>query len=250
MSSIIRTKCNSFRFAFFGTLSILFAKSESILCIAHVSLYYFYLLSMHTLEAKIRTESARDTRANGAIPAVVYGKDVPSTNVVVGTSEFIRLFREVGQNHVFTLAVEKRSYSVLIQELQKHPVTGKPLHMDFLTVDMKVEVHVKIPVKLIGTSPAVIEGGQVHQSLDALDIKCLPADIVDAFELDISKLDHMGKTLHVSDLMIDRKKYHVLSRAEEAIVSVHAPKALKDEVETTASVADVAVTTAKEPKAE
>ena len=112
---------------------------------------------MHTLEAKIRTLTARETRESGVIPAVVYGKDVPSTSVQVGTSEFIRLFREVGQNHVFTLNVEKKSYPVLIQELQKHPVTGKPLHMDFLTVDMKAEVHVKIPVKLIGTSPAVIE---------------------------------------------------------------------------------------------
>lgn len=193
---------------------------------------------MHTIEAKIRTEDARTVRINGSVPGVVYGKDVPSTGVQVGTSEFIRLFREVGQNHVFTLAVEKKSYSVLIQELQKHPVTGKPLHIDFLTVDMKAEVHVKIPVKLIGTSPAVIEGGQIHQSLDALEVKCLPGDIVDAFELDISSLDHMGKTLHVSDMIIDTKKFHVLSHAEEAVVSVHAPKAHKEETESV-SVAEV-----------
>jgi large subunit ribosomal protein L25 len=204
---------------------------------------------MHTLEAKIRTETAREARENGAVPAVVYGKDVPSTSVKVGTSEFIRLYREVGQNHVFTLQVEKKSYSVLIQELQKHPVTGKPLHIDFLTVDMKAEVHVKIPVTLVGTSPAVVEGGQIHQSLDAVDVKCLPADIVDAFELDIASLDHMGKSLHVSDIKIDTKKFHVLSHAEEAVVSVHAPKKQKEETETV-SVADVAVATAKEPKAE
>ncbi len=204
---------------------------------------------MHTLEAKIRTMTARETRESGVIPAVVYGKDVPSTSVQVGTSEFIRLFREVGKNHVFTLNVDKKSYPVLIQELQKHPVTGKPLHMDFLTVDMKAEVHVKIPVKLIGTSPAVIEWGQIHQSLDALDVKCLPGNIVDAFELDISSLDHMGKTLHVSDMIIDTKKFHVLSHQEEAVVSVHAPKIQKEETET-ATVADVAVATAKEPKAE
>lgn len=200
---------------------------------------------MHTLEAKIRTETARETRENGEVPAVVYGKDVPSISVKVGTSEFIRLYREVGQNHVFTLQVEKKSYSVLIQELQKHPVTGKPLHMDFLTVDMKAEVHVNIPVTLVGTSPAVVEGGQIHQSLDAVEVKCLPADIVDAFELDIASLDHMGKSLHVSDIKIDTKKFHILSHAEEAVVSVHAPKKQKEETETV-SVADVAVATAKE----
>jgi large subunit ribosomal protein L25 len=200
---------------------------------------------MHTLEAKIRTETAREARENGAVPAVVYGKDVPSTSVKVGTSEFIRLYREVGQNHVFTLQVDKKSYSVLIQELQKHPVTGKPLHIDFLTVDMKAEVQVKIPVNLVGTSPAVVEGGQLHQTLDAVEVKCLPADIVEGFDLDISTLDHMGKSLHVSDIQINTKKFHVLSHAEEAVVSVHAPKKHKEDTES-ASVADVGVATAKE----
>lgn len=204
---------------------------------------------MHNLEAKIRTETARETRENGEVPAVVYGKDVPSTSVKVGTSEFIRLYREVGKSHVFTLNVEKKSYSVLIQELQKHPVTGKPLHIDFLTVDMKAEVHVHIPVILVGTSPAVIEGGQVHQSLESIEVKCLPKDIVDAFEIDISALDHMGKTLHISDMKIDAKKFHVISHAEEAVVTVHAPKKHKEETES-ASIADVGVATAKEEKAE
>ncbi len=179
---------------------------------------------MHSIEAKIRTEAAKETRANGAVPAVIYGKDVPSTMVSVGASDFTRLFREVGQNHVFTVTVEKKSYNVLVHELQRHPVTGKALHADFLVVDMKAEVHIQIPVTLVGVSPAVLEGGQMHQSLEAVDVKCLPKDIVDAFELDISAIDHMGKSLHVSDLKIDTKKFHILSHAEEAIVTVHAPK--------------------------
>jgi large subunit ribosomal protein L25 len=173
---------------------------------------------MHTLEAKIRTETARDTRESGAIPAVVYGKDVPSTNVMISTSDFTRTFREVGRNHVFTLKVGKESHPVLIQELQKHPVTGKPLHIDFLTVDMKATIHIQIPVKLIGISPAVIAGGQVHQSLQAVDVKCLPADVIDGFELDISTITHIGQALHVSDLVIDTKKYELLSHPEVAIV--------------------------------
>ena len=173
---------------------------------------------MLTLEAKIRTETARDTRESGAIPAVVYGKDVPSTSVVVSVSDFTRLYREVGRNHVFTLKVGKDAHPVLIHELQKHPVTGRPLHMDFLTIDMKAVIHVQIPIKLVGVSPAVLEGGQSHQSLAALDVKCLPADVVDFFEIDISSIDHIGKTLHVSDMIIDTKKYQVISHPEVAVV--------------------------------
>lgn len=204
---------------------------------------------MHTLEAKIRSESARDTRENGGIPAVVYGKDVPSTSVMVSTSDFTRTFREVGQNHVFTLKIGKDSHPVLIHDLQKNPVTGKPLHIDFLTVNMKAKIHVKIPVKLIGTSQAVIEGGQLHQVLDSVDVKCLPSDIVDAFELDIAPIDHIGKVLHVSDLVIDTKKFELLNHKEDPIASVHAVKEHKAETETV-SVADVGVATEKKKEEE
>ncbi len=199
---------------------------------------------MFSLEAKIRTEVAKIARVDGVIPAVVYGKDTPSTMLTVGVSEFIKIYRESGKNHVITLNVGKKSYSVLVQEVQRHPVTGAFRHLDFLVVDMKAEVHVQIAIKLVGTSPAIMEGGQLHQSLDALDVKCLPANIVDAFELDISGLT-MGHSLHVSDLVVDTKKFHVLSHSEEAIVSIHAPKKHKDEEEEVVSVADVAVATAK-----
>ncbi len=202
---------------------------------------------MFSLEAKIRTEVAKIARVDGVIPAVVYGKDTPSTMLTVGVSEFIKVYRESGKNHVITLNVGKDKYNVLIQEAQRHPVTGAFRHLDFLVVDMKAPVHVQIAIKLIGTSPALLEGGQMHQSMESLDVKCLPADIVDAFELDTTSLV-MGHSLHVSDIVINTKKYTVLSHAEEAVVSIHAPKKVKEEDET-ASVADVAVATAK-PTAE
>ncbi len=187
---------------------------------------------MFSLEAKIRTESAKIARVDGVTPAVVYGKDTPSTMLTVGVSDFIKVYRESGKNHVITLNVEKKSYSVLVQEAQRHPVTGAFRHLDFLVVNMKAEVHVQIAINLIGTSSAVVEGGQLHQSLEMLDVKCLPSDIVDAFELDISNLE-MGHSLHVSDLKIDTKKFHILSHSEEAIATIHAPKKHKDDAEET-----------------
>jgi len=205
---------------------------------------------MFSLEAKIRTDEAKIARANGLIPANVYGKDTPSTMIAVGVSEFIKVYRTAGKNHVISLTVDKKKYDVLVHEAQRHPVTGAFLHLDFLTVDMKSEVHVQIPIKLVGTSPAVVSGGELHQSLHALDVKCLPADIVDAFELDISVIDHIDTTLHVSDLTVNTKKFNVISHQEEPIVSVHAPRKQKEEDETTASVADVGVATAKAESAE
>jgi large subunit ribosomal protein L25 len=205
---------------------------------------------MFSLEAKIRTDAAKIARTNGLIPANVYGKDTPSTMIAVGVSEFIKVYRTAGKNHVITLTVDKKKYDVLVHEAQRHPVTGAFLHLDFLTVDMKSEVHIQIPVKLVGISPAVVAGGELHQSLHALDVKCLPADIVDAFELDISVIDKIDTTLHASDIKVDANKFHILTHAEAAVVSVHAHKGHKEDTESPASVADVGVATAKTESAE
>lgn len=178
---------------------------------------------MFSLEAKIRTELAKECRENGSIPAVLYGKDTPSTKVAVGVSEFIKVYRQAGKNHVISLTVDKKSYNVLVHEAQRHPVSGAFLHLDFLTVDMKAEVQVDIPVVITGTSPAVLEWGKIHQTLDAVTVRCLPKDIVDGFELDISELT-MGHTFHVSDMKIDTKKYHIVSPLEDAVITAHAPK--------------------------
>ena len=204
---------------------------------------------MHSLEAKLRSETAREARESGLIPAVVYGKDVPSKSVSVSSSDFTRLFREVGQNHVFTLKVSKDSHNVLIHDLQFHPVTGKPLHLDFLTVDLKKAIIVRIPIKIIGTSPAVIAGGQLHQTLESLEVKCLPNDVIDAFEIDVSAIDHIGKSLHVIDIIVDKKKFEVLTHAEDPVVGAHAVKEHKEETEQV-SVADVGVATEKKKEEE
>ena len=203
---------------------------------------------MHSLEAKIRTESAKEARLSGVVPAVFYGKDVPSTMIAVGVSEFTKVFREAGKNHIISLKLDKKEHSVLIHELQRHPVTGKALHIDFLNVDMKAKVHIQIPVKLVGVSPAVVAGGELHQNLHFVDVKCLPSDIIDAFELDISAIDHVGKVLHVSDMTIDSKKFELLSHVEEPVVAVHAHKDHKAETEAV-SVASVGVATEKKAEA-
>lgn len=89
---------------------------------------------MFSLEAKIRTAAARETREEGLIPAVVYGKDVPSTTIAVGTSEFIKMYRSFTADATITLAVDGKKHNVRIQELQRHPVSGAALHIDFVVV--------------------------------------------------------------------------------------------------------------------
>lgn len=186
---------------------------------------------MYQLEAKIRTDDARTTRDQGMIPGVLYGKDVPSTKIALGTSEFIKVYREAGQSQLITLTVDGKKYNTLVQEAQRHPVRGNVLHIDFINVNMKEKIEVQIALTLTGNAPAVLEGGQLHQSLTELTVRCLPTDIVERFEVDISELA-MGNTLHVSDLKIDTKKFEIINSPEDAIVSAHAVKAEAEETPT------------------
>lgn len=186
---------------------------------------------MHSLEAKLRSAIAREVRQAGEVPGVVYGKDVPSTSVSVSLSDFTRLYREVGQNHVFTLRVGKNSYSVLLHDMQRHPVSGKPLHLDFLTVNMTQKITVRIPISLIGVSPAVVMGGQLHQTLETLEVRCLPADVVDTFELDVASIEHIGQSLHVRDMKIDTHKFEIITHAEDPVVASHSVKEQKSDKE-------------------
>lgn len=177
---------------------------------------------MFSLEAKIRTTTARETREEGLIPAVVYGKDVPSTTIAVGTSEFIKIYREAGKSQLITLKVDGKKYNTLVQEAQRHPVRGSLLHVDFITVNMKEEVEVNIPLVLVGNAPAATEGATINQALNELTVKCLPADIVESIEVDISSLQN-NEAIHVSELNVS-KKFEIMNAPEEAVVSAFIPQ--------------------------
>lgn len=183
---------------------------------------------MYSLEAKIRTDDARTTRRSGrVIPAVVYGKDVPSTMVTVGISEFIKVYRETGQAQIIELNVDKKKYNVLVQEAQRHPVTGDFLHLDFINVDMKKEIEIQTPLTLVGEAPAIAEGGQIHQILNELTVQCLPTDIVDTIEVDISSLN-IWDTIHVSSIKAP-KGITIINEGEEAVVNASEMKKIEEE---------------------
>ena len=189
---------------------------------------------MYALEAKIRTDDARTVRDNGMIPAVIYGKDVPSTKISLDISSFIKVYREAGQSQIITLTVDGKKYNTLVHEAQRHPVRGNFLHLDFLNINMKEEVEVNIPLTFIGTAPAVLEGNTIAHVLTEITVKCLPADIVESFEVDITPLATVHDTIHIKDLKLG-KKFTIINDIEELVVNVHAPK--KAEAEETAEVA-------------
>lgn len=203
------------------------------------------------LSAALRDLVAKpsDLRANKLVPGVVYGHNVAPIHVTVGNSDFLRLFRQSGKTRLVELSVDGKKHNVLVHELQKHPVSGDFLHIDFFAVSAKEKIHVAIPVKLVGKSQAQVEGALIEANLHQIDVKVLPANLVDAIEVSIESLVKIGDVVHVSDIAGNYPKLEILTPASDAIVSAHAPKPDREEEEAPAVVEAAPAPTAETPTA-
>jgi len=188
--------------------------------------------------------AARRLRAGGGVPGVVYGLDRPPFTVAVGARKIEEVLGlETGRNTIFTLALagQDRSRAVMIKDLQRHPVTERLVHVDFLRVDLDRVVRVNVPIRLTGVSEGVkTEGGLLEFVLRHVEVECLPADIPDHLDVDVSAL-RLNQHLAVKDLPVkDRVK--ILDDSEAIVCVVAVPK------EEVAPVVEEAVTTDAEPE--
>jgi large subunit ribosomal protein L25 len=111
--------------------------------------------------------------------------------------------------------------SVLVKEVQHHPVTSELVHVDFMRVEADRPISVDIEIELVGDAAGVKAGGVLDQVMHSIGVECLPADLVEKFEINVAKLE-IGQALHVSDLKLDAK-YKVLVDDEAIVASVSGP---------------------------
>jgi len=145
---------------------------------------------------------ARRVRVSGLIPAVVYGAGQESVAVTVDPRVITKiLYSESGHNTIFDLAIEgKGTNKVMIVDWQHEPIKGKLLHIDLKRIAMDKAMRVSIPVQLIGVPVGVkSNGGVLGQVLHEVEVECLPGDIPDHIDIDVTNLDING-AIHISDL--------------------------------------------------
>lgn len=176
----------------------------------------------YTLSASKREstkQSAREARVINQVPCVVYGHGVEPQAINVGASELLRLYRRAGQSTLIELDVDGKKHSVLIHDMQIHPVRMEIRHVDFMAVNPKENTVVHVPVLTIGESPAVKNsGGILMVEHDSITIRCLPKDIPHDLTVDISKLKEIGDHVCVKALGLDLTKHEVMGLDEEAVV--------------------------------
>jgi len=178
------------------------------------------------LSGKIREKTGKvatkEVRRNGEIPAVLYGlKDNLSFSVCPGNLKDILTAK--GQNALIDLNLGgNKKRKVILKEFQSHPLKERWVHVDFLEVDVTKIVKVSVNVHLIGKSAGEKMGGLVNQVLKSIHVECLPVDIPQSVDLDVTAVE-LGQVLHVSDLSLP-DKVKILHQPNEVVVSVHLEK--------------------------
>ena len=160
---------------------------------------------MFAIKAQNRDTAEKiDTlRKSGEIPAVFYGFGNPTTSIKAPLVQFKKVWREAGESSAVKLSLPAGDVDVLIHEVQVDPVTNEPIHADFLVIDMKKKIQVKVPVEFEGLSLAVKNGiGNLVKVLHEIEVEALPADLPQKLVADTSKLNTLEDTITVADIKL------------------------------------------------
>jgi len=187
---------------------------------------------MFTINAKRRDQGIDldVIRKEGELPAVFYGTGKASTSITIPTAAFKKLWREAGESSTIKISLEKDNVDALIHEVQVHPVTSEPIHVDFLVVDMNKKIKVKVPLEFEGISDAVKNGlGNLVKVLFEIEIEALPKDLPHDIAVDISKLKTLENNIVVSDIKLPNGVV-AITGANEVVASIVAQVEEKEEV--------------------
>lgn len=171
------------------------------------------------------TGAMRRLRNEGIVPAVLNNSKKESVMLKLNTHDFaLMLQHHASETVILDLVVGKdKAKKVLLKEVQHDPVTGDILHADFYEISMTEKMTVPVAVNLIGEPVGVTqEGGTLEHLLRQVEIECLPTDLVEGIDLDVSALS-IGDTLQVSDIVVD-SKLTIVTAEDIAVASVSAPR--------------------------
>ncbi|MES0875281.1 50S ribosomal protein L25/general stress protein Ctc [Sinimarinibacterium thermocellulolyticum] len=196
--------------------------------------------------------ASRRLRRAGKIPAIVYGGDQPPVAISVSANEMGKHLKvEAFYSHLLTLKLDGTEQQVVLKDLQRHPVSGDPTHADFQRVqaDKVLRMHVPLHFKGENVAPGVKTGGGiVEHHLNQVEVECLPKDLPEYIEVDLSNLQ-VNESIHLSALTLPQGVALVELKHgnDQSVVSIHLPRAA---VEDTAAATEAAPTeaAAAEPK--
>jgi large subunit ribosomal protein L25 len=176
------------------------------------------------LEAASRAGTPQQIRAKGAIPGILYGHGVKNEVVQIDSKAFRTAFAKSGYTTLVNLQVKGKTHTVLIREVQHHPLRDEIDHVDFYQVRLDEKVRAEVPLNFVGESIAVKDlNGVLVRNMDTLDLEALPQDLPHDIEVDIAALKDFEAVIHVSDLKIPAG-ITLFHEPEDVVAVVQAPR--------------------------
>jgi len=174
-------------------------------------------------------QALRQLRLQGFIPAVVYGPKTENLHIQIKKAEALKIYDQAGESSLITLDIDgKDQRQVIVKDIHQSSVKDLLIHMDFFQVDMAEKVTTEVELNFIGEAPAVKQlGGVVVKNFDAVEIECLPKDLINELDVDLSILTDFGS--HITFANLTMPKGVALSdkhELNEIIVAVEEPRAV------------------------
>lgn len=185
---------------------------------------------METLEIqadardKQRKRDAKRLLRSGKIPGVLYGPKTEAVTLALDQREFSSRVAGLEGSHLVRLKSGSASLAdkvALVKEMQYHPISGDVIHADLYEVDLTAKITVNVPLHFVGKAAGVVRGGILQPILREIEVECLPLDIPEFFNVDVSALD-IGDSVHIEELTMP-EGVTVVSEAGQALVAVVPP---------------------------
>lgn len=168
----------------------------------------------------------KQLRKQGVIPGVIFGKGVTSQPISVKSTSFQKIFKEAGETNIIYLKVdgEQKERPTLVSSYSMSPVANDFVDINFHQVDLNEKVTANVPLEMVGESETIKSGLAIlSQSLHEIEVECLPTEIPEKIEIDLSKLVSVGDNIKVSDIAIS-KDVEIKTDMESLIVSLSEPQ--------------------------
>jgi large subunit ribosomal protein L25 len=146
--------------------------------------------------------SARRLRRSGKIPGILYGPKTQPVPLEIDTKEFSSRVADLEGSHLVRLKSASSALAdkvALVKEVQYHPITGEVVHTDLYEVDLTAKIQVHVPLHFVGKAEGVVRGGILQPIVREIQVECLPLDIPEFFNVEVSSLD-IGDSVHIEDL--------------------------------------------------
>jgi len=215
----------------------------------------FILNMTYTLSASTRNAKGEKVRAQGYLPAVVYGVGAETISLNMDYGVFMKIFKEAGESSLIDLMLDsKEAGKVLVQDVQYDPVTDKMTHVDLRRIDMSKPITATVQLRFAGEAPVVKEqGGTLVRGVDQVEVKCLPQDLVAHINVDLSSLTTFDHVIRISDLVLP-PGVAIVNPSGSTLVAKATPALTEEEIkamEAAAAPADLSqIEVAKKKEAE